>query len=232
MLVVVAVLAAASAAHAQTNTDPSAKAQVEFSMKALNLMFLVLLLAGVASAQASSGGSNSPGVEVVEKGWRRIVHNPDLDDDPFRANDEQAEFNREQQLNAPSNKAKIQQGSSPSAVVRPQRDNQAPASGPLSGYVYNVKVRNTGAQTILAVEWEYVFFDADTKAEVGRHQYANKVKIRPGKTGDLSWFSTIPPASVIAVKKTGGAPHEQYSEQVIVRRVEYADGSVWQPPAK
>ncbi|PYS82138.1 MAG: hypothetical protein DMF67_13940 [Acidobacteria bacterium] len=195
-------------------------------------MLLALLPAGVASAQASLDASDASGVMVVEKSWRREVRNPALDDDPFRANDEQTEFNREQQLNAKSNKAKIQQGSTPEIIVRPERDNRTVPQGPWAGYIYSVKVRNTGAQTILAVEWEYVFFDPDTKEEVGRHQYINKVKIRPGKGGDLSWVSTLPPASIIAVKKNGGAPNERYSEQVLIRRVEYADGSVWQRPVK
>ena len=40
------------------------------------------------------------------------------------------------------------------------------------------------------------------------------------------------PIGTVDAKKAGKASRDQYSEQVVIRRIEYADGSVWQATLK
>ncbi len=95
-------------------------------------------------------------------------------------------------------------------------------------YVYRAKIKNAGLKTIRVVDWGYTFIDPDTQQELGRHLYSSKVKIRPGQNGDLVGRSATPQTSIVNVKSAGKEP----SEQIVIYRVEYEDGSVWQNPAK
>lgn len=98
------------------------------------------------------------------------------------------------------------------------------------GYRYKMSLRNTGAKAIKAVDWDYVFLDSLTGSEVARHQFTSEEKIKPGKEKELYVFTLSPPSRTVsasALNKKGPSP---FTEAVVVVRVEYSDGSVWQHP--
>jgi hypothetical protein len=77
--------------------------------------------------------------------------------------------------------------------------------------------------------WDYVFFDSEKAELIGQHSFQHHVKIRAGKSIELTGQSQRPPTSVIdATKAKKGDSH--MSEEVIIRRIEYDDGSFWQRP--
>jgi hypothetical protein len=98
-------------------------------------------------------------------------------------------------------------------------------------YLYEAKFMNTGERKIRKLVWEYVFFEPGTQNEVGRRQIESKVSINPGKIGSVAVRSASPPSGIVSVSQTGKKPQEQYSEQVVIKSIEYDDGSVWQRPA-
>lgn len=198
-------------------------------MKILNLLLLLLMLAGVASAQAVSNPPDAPGVAVIEKSWRREIRNLALDEDPFRANREQMELERAVKQNQRENATRANAGLP--AVPPPTRapsSRSGQSEPPTVEYVYRAKVSNTGTKAIRKLVWEYVFFDPSTQREVGRRRNETKVSIRPGKTSNVVGRSASPPAGIVNVSQTGKKPREQYSEQVVIQSIEYTDGSVWQ----
>jgi hypothetical protein len=76
---------------------------------------------------------------------------------------------------------------------------------------------NSGSKTIKAIVWEYVFFaDAAMNQELSRYQIITKKKLRPGETRVL--------------KGVVWSPSRSTYQQASLRRIEYADGSVWQAP--
>ena len=93
-------------------------------------------------------------------------------------------------------------------------------------HVYRARVRNTGAKTIRVIDWGYTFLDPETRQEIGRHLYTTKVKIGPGRDGELIGRSRKPQTSTVSVKNAG----KELGEQVVIYRLQYEDGSVWQPP--
>lgn len=104
---------------------------------------------------------------------------------------------------------------------------------PRTGYRYRASVQNTGASVIKAVMWEYVFTDPETQQVVGRHEFISKVKISPGKIKELTVFSPQPPtkmANVISAEDLKRPVNKSYREQVVLIRIQYADGSVWERP--
>lgn len=201
-------------------------------MKALSVALLFLMLAGVAAAQTAD---EAPGVSVVDKSWRREVRNPAMEDDPFRANDAQNDWllaQREvQRQNAMRRKSNLE--SLPPTL--PKKAGGSDFAGQIVFYLYKAKFSNTGEKAIQALEWEYAFVDPGTQAEVGRHSYTHKVKLRPGKSVELMGLSDAPPAQVVDVKdskKSAQELRDKYAERIRVNRILYADGTSWQRPEK
>jgi hypothetical protein len=109
-------------------------------------------------------------------------------------------------------------------------EREARPGRPTVEYIYRAKVNNTGSKAIRKMVWEYVFFDPATQKEVGRRRYENKVNIRPGKSSNVIARSLTPPTGTIDANQVGKQPKDQYSEQIVIQRIEYADGSVWLRP--
>ena len=201
-------------------------------MKALSVMLLFLTLAGVASAQTAD---EAPGVSVVEKSWRREVRNPAMEDDPFRANDAHRDWVLAQQDLQRANNIRRKSNQDALPPRPPRASGGSDFAGMLVFYLYKAKFSNTGEKVIQALEWEYAFVDPGTQAEVGRHSYVHKVKLRPGKSVELMGLSEEPPAQVVDVKdskKSAQQLRDKYAERIRVTRIIYADGTTWQRPLK
>ena len=202
-------------------------------MKTVSLLFCAVLLGSViASAQTSSSDSVPSDIVVLQKNWRLHARNSLLDADPFSAN---AEFNdalRAQRENDIRNAVRAR--GSESREPPPPRPTKNPngSAYPTARYIYQVKIKNTGTKTILAVDWGYTFTDPETQQELGRHRYSNKVKIRPGQNNGLVGRTANPPTQVVSVKNAGKDVNKQLSEQVVIYRIQYDDGTIWKNPVK
>ena len=114
------------------------------------------------------------------------------------------------------------------AMEKSVAESRAPQSQPLDGYAYRVKVQNPTAKVIEIIFWEYQFQDPANPDLVARRQFLCGVNIPAGKGKDLEGFSLSGPSPVVNVKTldAGGL-----KENVVINRVEYADGSIWQRKA-
>jgi len=87
-------------------------------------------------------------------------------------------------------------------------------------YTAKASLKNTGAKSIKAVSWDYVFTDKANQKEVKRFKIQSKQQIPPGET-------------VTLLKDIGLDPEEdtrqlgQSKQAVEITRIEYTDGSVW-----
>ena len=86
----------------------------------------------------------------------------------------------------------------------------------------------SGEKAIKAIDWQYIFTDSLDRSIVTRHQFESKVKIAPGKEVKLSRFSVTSPTQVVNAKAVASNPQQPYSEQVLITRIQYMDGSVWE----
>jgi hypothetical protein len=193
-------------------------------MKVLSSGLVLFLVAICASAQASS---TPPDVTVLQKKWRIEKYNPALEKDPLAPNKERQREELEQKAAARENESRIRQGE---PALPPSVRQRAPETG--AGrlslmYVYEMKVRNTGRKEIRTLTWEYVFFEPGTTREVGRLQIVSQLSMRPGTSRHLVVHTTSSPTGTIDATKADKKPREQYSEQVVIRSIAYADGSVW-----
>jgi hypothetical protein len=99
---------------------------------------------------------------------------------------------------------------------------------PLDGFAYRAKVQNASAKVIEILFWEYQFKDAANPAIMSRRQFLCGVVVKPGKEKDVQGFSLSGPTDVISVGSLGDKSKNLYQENVVINRVEYADGSIWQ----
>ena len=200
--------------------------------RAVFLVILSLLGAAAAAAQAPAAAAPAtaaapPDLVVLQKKWQTFTRNPALDQDPFAANDDFADAQRQQRINDLQNKIRGRGAEALEPPVPRAKDakKESPQMGTLTTYVYRAKVKNTGAKTIRVIDWGYTFLDPDTQQELGRHLYTAKVKLRPGQDDELVGRSAKPQTSTVNVKSAG----KSLGEQVVIYRVEYDDGTVWQP---
>jgi len=197
------------------------------------LLILLLLLTVETSAQTLSGASD---LAVLEKTWRKPQRtrltgslNPALSNNPFRANNdvnrsiqEQKEHMRQVEI---SQKSGTTLPAPPARTISPEY--RADRNTTSTSFIYQIKVRNNGAKTIQRVVWEYVFFDADTKQEVGRFQFTSETKLKPREVGKLVETRNSPPTRVIDAKDAG-KKSPNVLEQVNIKSIHYTDGSVWE----
>lgn len=198
-------------------------------MKGPALLLLVFIQLVDVSAQLPAAQLDAPDITVTKKNWRKEIHHPALTADPFRSNDEQAELQRAQKENSIRNSTRVREGNTPLPTVRNSRPMPTEAEGPTARFVYRVTVKNSATKTITGLAWDYLFFDSDKGEQVGQHSFQQRVKIRTGKSIELIGLSTKPPSSVIDATKAKKG-EVQLSEEVVIRRIEYEDGSVWQRP--
>jgi hypothetical protein len=204
-----------------------------YKMKTLSLILCAILLSAViASAQTSSNVSDPPDIIVLQKNWRPVVRSPLLDADPFSANTEFTDALRAQRANDIQNAIRARGSESREPPPPRRKRSQTVSSRSTATYVYQVKIKNTGLKTIRAVDWGYIFIDQETQQELGRHRYSNKVKIRPGQNNGLVGRTANPPTYTVNVNNTKRESNTQPSEQVVIYRIEYDDGTVWESPVK
>lgn len=98
------------------------------------------------------------------------------------------------------------------------------------GFMYKLTLQNNGARAVREVEWDYVFTDAATGQELGRHQFAGGEKIGPGKKREFAYFTPSPPTRTVSADALDRKEREGLAEQVVVVRVLYEDGTEWRRP--
>ena len=195
------------------------------------IAILMFLSTCVTFGQVAPSGPETPDLIVLKRSWS-YVNAPALEEDPFAANNEVQQFIRDQRDTAVSNTIRAKEGQSREYVTRsPSGKNVAAAPSPSGGYAYRIKLKNTGLKTIAGLEWDYLFLDPVTSEESGRHTFRHEVKIHPGKEASLSGNSTFPPIRVVDAAKPAQAVDNRYTEKIVIRRIEYTDGSVWTRPA-
>jgi hypothetical protein len=119
-------------------------------------------------------------------------------------------------------------------VEREMRSEQVikarPPAPPRYGFLYRASIRNTGEKTIKLIDWDYVFFNTNTQSETGRLEFTTEEKIGPGKNKELNAMSRKPPASTVSVYALDKNERQGLDGQVVLVRIEYTDGTVWQRP--
>ena len=197
------------------------------------LMFLSLLLLAVPY---QTPVQNSAPVNVISYKWvraKRTYTGPDTGAVPpasamIPAN---KNFARNVRLNDPQGvrdpNADTIDGRS-AEIEKNVQESRAPRSKQVDGFTYTIKVRNTSANAIEVLFWEYEFVDPLNANNITRHQFFCGVSIRSGKDKELEGFSTTNPSNIIDIDALASKKSNPFQEAVVINRIEYADGAIWQ----
>jgi hypothetical protein len=193
-------------------------------------LLLSLLLSLVFPFQSNEG---SP-LTVTQFKWsraRRTIQAPAAEgNSPQRAMIPQnRNFARNQRINDPAGARDPNDDTldgRSAAIEKSVAQSRAPKAEPIDGYLYKIKVQNSGSKVVEAVFWEYRFQDPANPDLVARRQFLCAVNIGAGKSKELEGFSLSGPNDVVDVKTlNSGMP---FKEEVLINRVEYTDGSLKQ----
>ena len=102
------------------------------------------------------------------------------------------------------------------------------AAKPVDGFAYRAKVHNAGTKPIEIIFWEYQFKETAAGPPLLRRQFLCGVAIKPEKDKELQAFSLAGPQDVVSVNILAKKSGNSGTEQVVINRVEFADGSIWQ----
>ena len=180
---------------------------------------------------------NAPNVQVVKHSWSK--DRVGWESDPFSGPIENFD---EMRVRA-RNEKRIQdarRGSGSVEAGRAERDaatDQALISAlhkvrpARYGFTYKVAFQNKGTKEIVALDWDYVFYDAMSQEELGRREFGSEQKIAPGKTKEFKFLISKPPARRISVQALNKNERDGLAERIELVKIEYADGTFWQRSA-
>jgi len=203
-------------------------------MKILVTLVFLLSTSLVTLAQTSSLSTPEPDVAVVKFSWskERVGWEQDPFSGPIENFDEMRVRSRNEKRildakkggnSAEMNRAERDARSDDALISRIHQNTRT-----RYGFVYKVSIQNNSLKAIKSIDWDYVFFDSQTKGETGRREFTSEEKIAPGKTRELKFFIPAAPTQTISVSALNKNERNGLGEAVIIIRVEFADGTSWQ----
>jgi hypothetical protein len=199
-------------------------------MKVAVVLLCFLIFLGVANAQSAS----DPAIELVKFSWTKERLN--WERNPFGGPNEnfhQMQFRTRSEKRVSdakrSNSAEMgkfeKEAKADAVIVETANQNSAP---PRYYFIYRASMKNLSPKAIKEVDWDYIFVDAATGDELGRRQFTSVQNIGPGKQKELVFTLSTPPTRRISVHALDKKERVGVGERVVIVRVTYADGSVWE----
>jgi hypothetical protein len=195
---------------------------------------LPFLLTPLPPFQNAPGASDGSAMDVVGYKWtksRQVVEKADVQGSapaaamiPANRN-----FERNRRVNDPAGvrdpNADTLDGRS-AALDKAVRESRSP--GKIEVDAYKVKVRNAGPKVVEVLFWEYQFEEAADPSNLARRQFLCGVNIKAGKDKELLAWSASGPNGAISIDSLAAKAENPYREKVVINRIEYADGTIWQ----
>ena len=114
------------------------------------------------------------------------------------------------------------------ALEKIVQESRLPKAQAVDNYTYVAKIQNASSKAIEILFWEYEFIEQANPANITRRQFLCGVNIKPSKEKELQAFSLNGPSEVVSAGSLANASDKLFEEKVVINRVEYTDGSVWQ----
>lgn len=200
-------------------------------MRCSCLFLMFLCSVGAAQAQSITPSTEAPDLVILKYSWMKDRLN--WEGDPFGGTVENFDDIRRRMVDQRRMERARGEGKTGEAakIEREMRSEQVLKARPPQparyAFFYNLSVRNTGPKTIKEIDWDYIFLDAVTGAELGRREFTAVEKISAGKSKQLSFLVPSPPTQTISIHALNKKERDGITEQVVIVRVLYEDGSVW-----
>ena len=204
-------------------------------MKILAIALLLTSITAVVDGQTALPAQDASGVLALKhswtkqrRGWEKDPFSGPIENmDEMRARARAEKRIEDAKRGNPAEVDKLKREARADAAIVATQHRNKPSR---YVFVYKVTVKNTGLKTIKAVDWDYVFLDGSTENEIDRQQFTSEESVDPGKTRVLTVVVDRPPTKTISVEALNKRERDTLGEKVVIMRIEYADGSVWQAP--
>ena len=200
----------------------------------LSFLFVAPLVSAQVPATAAADGSE---VELVKFSWSKERlnwerspfggPNENFHQMQFRARSEKRVTDAKRAGNSAEISKLEKDAKADAAIVAAEN---APSKPARYYFFYRASMRNTSTKAITEIDWDYVFFDETTGDELDRREFTSVQNIGPGKQKELTFTLPTPPTRRISVHSLDKKERSGIAERVVIVRVKYADGSVWQLP--
>jgi hypothetical protein len=197
------------------------------------LLFFTLLLSLLSSFQTPAVNNDGSPMTVASFKWSRArqkVEVPEVQGNPPASAmiPQNRNFARNARVNDPQGvrdpNGDTLDGRS-AAIEKSVAESRSTKTKTMDGDLYRTKVQNTSPKLAEIVFWEYRFVDPANPELIARRQFLCGVNIPGNKGKDLEGFSLSGPSDVVNVKTLAD---NAFKEDVLINRVEYSDGSIWQ----
>ena len=193
-------------------------------MKALLVASSLLLVVLVTSPECFAQTESQ--LSVISFGWSRYV--TALDAEPeWRT----AVPTRQQQIDDRERQT-VERGYGDLMRSRDLRkvEREALRSSVRKGDLFNYRVRvhNTDTKTVKNIYWEYVILESQNPQNQSSRQFFCAAKIKANGRASLHAISASMPRTKAVSAKALADPKNAFAEKVVINRIEYADGSLWQ----
>lgn len=206
-----------------------------------SLLFLPLMLLLAAQTQNPTpskeivSAKDAPLIAVVSFKWSRIRKTVKGEPEGVTPAREMIPDNKTYQRNARINQPVGQRDPNEDtidgrreAIEKIVQESRTPPPKSLDMFSYEAKIQNGSKKTIDVVFWEYQFIDQTSPSNPTRRQFLCGGGIKPGKEKDLQASSLSGPSDVVSVDTLANGSGKRFLEMVLINRVEYADGSIWE----
>lgn len=105
--------------------------------------------------------------------------------------------------------------------------NGASSSG--KAFLYELKIKNKDEKMIKSFVWEYQSAENPLRDDSNR-QFLCVEKIKSNESETLRIQSFLPPTNVVEAADAKKKRDNNYASDILINRVEYTDGTVWQRP--
>ena len=96
------------------------------------------------------------------------------------------------------------------------------AEAPLPSYQLRLELKNTGANVVRSLAWQ--FKPTATPADYEPKQYLCALQVKPKEKKLLEFWTPYAPVKVVSVDERSNALKDG---EVVINKIEYTDGSVW-----
>jgi hypothetical protein len=206
-------------------------------MRVVILLITFLGVTSITNAQTPTAQSPAPEVEVVKFGWSKERlnwqqspfggPNENFHEMQFRARSEKRVSDAKRSGTA-GDLSKLEKDAKTDAKIAQARRESEIVDAPRYVFLYRSSIRNGSAKAIKEIDWDYVFYDATTHEELGRREFTSVQTIAPGKSKELSFMVPTPPTRRISVNALDKKERMGIEEKIIILRIKYVDGSIWQ----
>ena len=100
------------------------------------------------------------------------------------------------------------------------------AQKPFDIYVYRFQLKNDGPKLIKSFVLEYQ--SVPGVRDSAAREFLCAAKTKPNESKGLEVTSAFSPSKLVDVNNAGTKPQKASAENIVVNRIEYGDGSVWQ----